>query len=60
VLAELATKYAVEEAIDPDQVFTEVTDNFLMQVGKAGTLRTVANIARPCTNTGLGRLIAAG
>jgi hypothetical protein len=44
VLAELATKYAVEEAIDPDQVFTEVTDNFLMQVGKAGTLRTVANI----------------
>jgi hypothetical protein len=37
----VVTKYAEEQGIDPDDVFTEVTDNFLIQVGKAGTLRTV-------------------
>jgi hypothetical protein len=43
-LTELVTEYAEEQGMDPDKVFTEVTDNFLIQVGKAGALRTVANI----------------
>jgi hypothetical protein len=42
-LVELVSKYADGRGINPDKVFTATTTNFLMQVGKAGTLRTVTD-----------------
>lgn len=43
-LTELVSQYAKERGIDPDKEFTAVTDNFVLQVGKAGALRTVVDV----------------
>jgi hypothetical protein len=45
-LAALMSKYAAESGFSPDLEFTETTDDFILQVGKAGTLRTVIDAER--------------
>ena len=51
-LAALVSKYAAESGFDPDLEFTETTDDFILQVGKAGTLRTVIDAERAMKRMG--------
>ena len=43
-LTELVTAYAKVQGVDPDQEFNESTENFLLEVGKASTVRTVLSV----------------
>jgi hypothetical protein len=51
-LAALVSKYAAESGFDPDVEFAETTDDFILQVGKAGTLRTVVDAERAMKRMG--------
>ncbi|WP_428394416.1 hypothetical protein [Lichenicoccus sp.] len=43
-LAERMTSYATSQGLGPDDELTEATENFVLEVGKAGTLRRVVDI----------------
>ena len=51
-LSELVSEYAVENEIDPDKEFSVTTGDFVVRVGKAGTLRTVVDVEQAMKKMG--------
>ncbi len=51
-LAKLVSKHAQQSGIDPDKLFNLSTDDFVLQVGKAGTVRTVVDVEQAMKKMG--------